>query len=155
MKAERKFVAADPEKCTGCSICELICSLEKEKVFSPHYSRIKAVRLHGILNVVIACRFCEDAKCVKACPREALTQSEETGIISVDNEKCNACGWCIEACDYGAITVHPDETTVLICDLCNGEPKCIEWCPEEALSLVTEEELNKIMQAATLRKVLS
>ena len=155
MKTERKFVAADPEKCTGCSICELVCSLEKEKVFSLHYSRIKVVRLHGILNVVTACRFCEDAKCVKVCPREALMQLEETGIISVDDEKCNACGWCIEACDFGAITIHSDKPTVLICDLCNGEPKCVEWCPEEALSLMTEEELNRKMQAATLRKAVS
>ena len=53
----------------------------------------------------------------------------------VDEEKCNGCGWCIEACEYGAVTLHPNTRKAIICDTCSGDPKCIPLCPESALSL--------------------
>jgi len=31
------------------------------------------------------------------------------------------------------------------CDLCGGEPKCVEWCPEEALELVSAGEQNEML----------
>jgi len=149
----RRFVAADPDKCDGCGICEYVCSMEKEKVFNPLKSRIRVVRLNLIANVAIACRLCEDAPCVAACPREALSQSEETGVIMVDEDKCDGCGWCIEACEFGAITLHPDSKVVIVCDLCGGEPKCVDWCPEEALKLVTRDELATKARVEAARKL--
>jgi Fe-S-cluster-containing dehydrogenase component len=68
-----------------------------------------------------------------------LHQSEETGAILLDDEKCDGCKWCLVACDYGAITHDKDAKTVRICDLCDGEPKCKEMCPEEAIDFVAEE----------------
>jgi TPP-dependent indolepyruvate ferredoxin oxidoreductase alpha subunit len=130
-----QFVDCDPEKCVGCVICEYACSLEKEKVFNPVKSRIRAIRLDPLSNAAIACRICEEAPCVAACPEKALAQSIETGVITVDEDKCNGCGWCIEACEYGAITLHPSKQKVIVCDLCNGEPECVQFCPEGALSL--------------------
>jgi indolepyruvate ferredoxin oxidoreductase alpha subunit len=53
----------------------------------------------------------------------------------VDVDKCKGCGWCIEACQYGALTLHPVTHKPLICDTCGGAPKCIPTCPESALSL--------------------
>ncbi|OYT44287.1 4Fe-4S dicluster domain-containing protein [Candidatus Bathyarchaeota archaeon] len=149
----RKFITADPEKCVGCGICEYICAFEKEKVFNPLKSRIRVVRLDSVINLAVACRLCEDAPCVAACPRDALTQSEETGIILVDEDKCNGCGWCIEACDYGAITLHPDSKTVIVCDLCGGEPKCVEWCPEEALDFVSKDILAQKARITVVKKL--
>jgi ferredoxin len=35
--------------------------------------------------------------------------------------------------------LDPDKGVVIACDLCNGTPKCIEYCPEEALSLVSDD----------------
>jgi indolepyruvate ferredoxin oxidoreductase alpha subunit len=82
----------------------------------------------------MACRVCKDAPCVVACPKEALKQLDD-GVITVDEKKCNGCGWCIEACEYGAIALHLDERKPIICDTCGGDPKCVQWCPERALSL--------------------
>jgi len=135
----RRFVSADPSKCTGCGVCEYACALEKDGSFNPLRSRIRVVRLHPLVNVAMACRFCEDAPCVSVCPRDALRQSEEDGVILVDDERCDACGWCIQACPYGAITPHPEKRVVMACDLCGGEPKCIDFCPEDALELVTND----------------
>ncbi len=130
-----QFVNCDPSKCVGCVICEYACSLEKEKVFNPVKSRIRAIRLDVLSNMAITCRSCKDAPCVAACPEDALVQSTETGVVTVDEDKCNGCGWCIEACEYGAITVHPSGQRVIVCDLCDGEPECVKFCPEGALNL--------------------
>jgi Fe-S-cluster-containing dehydrogenase component len=43
-----------------------------------------------------------------------LTQSEETGVILVEDDLCNGCGWCFEACDFGAITLDPEKKVVRI-----------------------------------------
>jgi TPP-dependent indolepyruvate ferredoxin oxidoreductase alpha subunit len=130
-----QFVNCDPEKCVGCVVCEYACSWEKEKVFNPVKSRIRAIRLDPLSNVAIACRACKEAPCVAACPEKALVQSTETGVVTVDEDKCNGCGWCIEACEYGAVTLHPSKQKVMVCDLCKGEPECVQFCPEGALSL--------------------
>jgi carbon-monoxide dehydrogenase iron sulfur subunit len=154
--AKWKMISCDPEKCTGCSVCEYICSLTKEKAFSSQKSRIRTLRLHPLVNISVACRLCSPAPCVTACPRDALKQSEETGIIMVDDDKCDGCGWCIEACDYGAILLHPDLKKVRICDLCKDEkdgPRCVKWCPEEALDFVTKDILSQKARIAVTKKL--
>ena len=88
---ERKYVVADIEKCTGCGACELVCALEKEKLFDPRCSRIKVLRLHQIVNIPVTCRLCKDAPCVIACSRDALKQSEETGVIMVHRDVSLRC----------------------------------------------------------------
>jgi carbon-monoxide dehydrogenase iron sulfur subunit len=141
----RKFVSVDPSKCTGCGICEYACALEKgEAIWNPIKSRIRVVRMTPLFNFALACRFCEDAQCVTACPENALTQCEKTGILMVNEKKCKGCDWCIQACPHGGITLHPDKGIAMACDLCDGEPKCVEFCPEEALDTVsTDEEAEK------------
>jgi anaerobic carbon-monoxide dehydrogenase iron sulfur subunit len=142
---QRKFVSVDPAKCTGCGICELACSQEKGES-SPLQSRIRVVRMKPLFNFALACRSCEDAKCVKACPEKALSQAEGTGIIMVSDKKCKGCDWCVQACEHGGITIHPESGLAVACDLCGGEPLCVEFCPEEALELVaTDEEAEKRM----------
>jgi Fe-S-cluster-containing hydrogenase component 2 len=148
----KKFVSADPEKCVGCQTCEYICAFEKDKVFNPLKSRIRVVRLYPD-NLAIACRLCEDAPCVLACPRKALEQSQETGVILIDEKKCDGCGWCIEACEFGAITLHPNKKVVICCDLCDGKPKCVEWCPEEALELTTTDVLAQKARVSATKKL--
>jgi len=141
----RKFVSVDPSKCTGCGICEYACALEKgEAVWNPIKSRIRVVRVTPLFNFALACRFCEDAQCVTACPENALIQCEKTGILMVDEKKCKGCDWCIQACPHGGIMLHPDKGIAMACDLCDGEPQCVEFCPEEALEVVsTDEEAEK------------
>ena len=157
----RVFVSTDPDKCVGCGICEFACAFEKEGVFNPLKSRIRIVRIREIINLSLSCRLCEDPPCVAACPRDALTQSKETGIIIVDEEKCNGCGWCIEACDFGAITLHPDKRVVMVCDVCQDRrakglpPACIEWCPEEAIDLVTRESIAQRGRLAATKKLFA
>lgn len=129
-----RFVSLDPDKCTSCGICELACSANKEGGFNPTLSRIKIVKISMSRTKADVCRHCEDHPCVDSCPTSALSQDEKTGVIIVDNDKCNACGICIPVCPYGAIFLHPEENLVKICDLCDGDPMCIKFCPKEAIS---------------------
>jgi Fe-S-cluster-containing hydrogenase component 2 len=148
---ERKFVSCDPDKCVGCQICEYACSMATEKVFNPAKSRIRAIRINQLTNMAAVCRLCEEP----ACPRDALKQSEETGIIIVDKEACIGCGWCIEACDFGAIKLHPDRKVAIVCDRCNsqGIAQCVKWCPEEALTLVTSDMLASKARIKAVKKL--
>jgi len=151
---DRKFVVADPGKCTGCSLCEYVCALEKkENIWTPLRSRIRIIRLTSAFNIALVCRFCEDSPCVKSCSRNALNQSEENGVILVNNARCDRCGWCVQACPYGGIAIHPDKNSVLVCDLCNGKPQCIEFCPEEALELVSSDEAANMKLATIMEKL--
>lgn len=138
---QRKFVSVDPSKCTGCGLCEYACTVEKgENIPNPIRSRIRVIRMMPLFNFALSCRFCKDAKCVKACPEKALIQAENTGIILVDDKKCKGCDWCVQACEHGGITIHSDTGIAIACDLCQGEPRCVETCPEEALELVETDE---------------
>jgi Fe-S-cluster-containing hydrogenase component 2 len=71
----------------------------------------------------------------------------------VDDEKCNGCGWCIEACEFGAITFHASKKTVIACDLCDGEALCIEFCPREALKLSTLQALSDRTRRSVVKKL--
>lgn len=138
-----RYVANDPTKCVGCQFCEYICSYTKTGEFNTYRSRIRTVRAEEILITSITCRTCEDAPCVIACPRDALSQDPETGIIRVDANRCDGCAWCIEACDFGAISINPETKLAEICDQCEDledGPQCVKWCPKEALSLTTPDQ---------------
>ena len=134
---KRKFVSVDPGKCIGCGICEYACTVEKgESMWNPLRSRIRVVRMAPVFNFALACRGCKDARCVKACPEKAIVQAEDTGLLIIDEHTCKGCDWCVQACEHGGITINQDTGKAIACDLCKGEPKCIESCPEEALEIV-------------------
>jgi len=142
----KRILICDLKKCTGCRICEYVCSFEKEKNFDLTKSRIKVIRRDPILVGAFACSLCNDATCIKACPTGALTKLENGGIV-LDGEKCVRCGWCIYACDIGVIFYDSDKHIPIICDLCGGQPKCVEFCPEEALKY---EPLNNVIMKQSI-----
>jgi Fe-S-cluster-containing dehydrogenase component len=153
MVTQFQHIVCDPTKCVGCGYCELICAMTKHQVFDPSLSRIRNVRIEPIVMLSVSCRMCSDAPCVLACPRNALTQDPETGVIHVDEDKCDGCGWCIEACDFGAIVLNPNTKRVEMCDLCAdlGQPQCVLYCEKQALSLSAPE----VVAQKTRREVVS
>jgi Fe-S-cluster-containing hydrogenase component 2 len=61
----------------------------------------------------------------------------------------------MEACEFGVIFVHKDKKISTVCDLCQLNPKCVAFCPEEALQLMTGEELGQRMRKRAFRKLIS
>ncbi|MBS7625024.1 MAG: 4Fe-4S dicluster domain-containing protein [Candidatus Bathyarchaeia archaeon] len=149
----RNFVVVDPSKCIGCSICEFVCALEKEGEPNPAKSRIRVIHLNPALNLAVTCRFCENAPCIRACPHNAIKQSERGGILIIDEEKCDGCVLCIQACPYGGIMLNPDKMVVIACDLCDGKPQCVDFCPEEALKIVSDDKYFNEMLYSTIEKL--
>lgn len=132
MKKER--IQINVEKCTGCRVCESICTFSRYGEFNPKRSRIRVVKMERLsVDVPICCRHCLKPLCVQDCPVDALTQ-DRGGIIQVNEERCTGCEACVEACPFGAISVEPITGMAIVCDMCNGDPQCVKWCPAGALS---------------------
>jgi Fe-S-cluster-containing dehydrogenase component len=87
------------------------------------------------------------------CPREAL-KADEKGIIRVDEVRCNGCGICVEACEFGTMTMHPTDGIPLSCDLCDGDPECVKWCPESALDVTSAEIISQASRLNIFKKIL-
>jgi anaerobic carbon-monoxide dehydrogenase iron sulfur subunit len=151
-KPQRKFVSVDPSKCTGCGLCELACSQEKN-TRNPLHSRIRVVNLMPMFNFAISCRICEDPQCLEACAEQAIKKDEKSGLLQIDEAKCKGCDWCVQACEYGGISIQSDTGLATVCDLCGGTPQCIEFCPQEALELVDSDEAVKERLSGALKKL--
>jgi len=127
------------EKCTGCSICELVCSYVHENAFNNKRSMIRvAASNHYGHDVPTVCMFCEDAPCVKICPVNALERNTSLGRIHVLEDRCIGCSMCVEQCPIGAVSIHPEKGIAVICDFCGGNPQCVKFCPSEALEYRAE-----------------
>lgn len=60
-------------------------------------------------------------------------------IIQIDEEKCNGCGACAEACHEGAIGMVNGKAKLLRDDYCDGLGDCLPTCPTGAISFVERE----------------
>ena len=154
---QHRYIVCEPELCTGCQLCEFACSAEKEGAFNPDLFRIRTARPELSIMASIACRLCENPPCIESCPRQALTVNENNGTIVLDKVRCVGCGWCIEACDFGAIALDSRSKFVVIYDLCADlpEPKCIEICPQKALFLGTAEEIAQKARDRTAKQEIT
>ncbi|HEA66562.1 hypothetical protein LCGC14_1657100 [marine sediment metagenome] len=135
---KKKVITCDRNRCTGCHFCEMVCSGTKEGLFDPRASRIRVLETEDGKSKSFTCVLCEgDPACILSCPRQALTRDPETMAIVVQDDKCDACGKCLEACCYGAFSMGLEGDKVLVCDLCHDreEPPCVRFCPSGALSL--------------------
>ena len=124
------MIQVDISKCTGCRRCETACAFFHTGRINSHLSRIKVVQLYsqGIDGPVL-CRQCQERYCLK-CPEEALTLGP-WGQIILSPGRCTVCGFCEKACPIGAIEIF--HNIVFVCDLCGGNPRCVEACTEGAL----------------------
>ena len=137
-------IILDYDKCTGCRICEMACSLFHNNQCNPELSgiRIKTKEINGkIYTVPTLCQNCFDAPCVNACPTGA-TYKDEEGVVRVDEEKCIGCKSCIYYCPFGACYINPDTDKAYRCDLCDGNTSCVNICPKGALFLVDIDKLS-------------
>lgn len=149
MNLER--IVHDPDACTGCGQCELMCSLYHEGEQGPSLSRCEVAGDRLVARFTLnVCRQCASPDCYEACPQKdsALCIDKATGIKYIDAQACTGCGACIDACPFDPprIKMHPRSNIAFMCDLCRGRdegPICIEFCNFGALRVAGEKERKR------------
>ncbi len=150
-----KVFMVDPEKCTGCRLCELACSFARYKAFNRELSAIRVESYEDrALNVPVACLQCREAPCVRACVTGALGRDLGTNAILVDADRCILCKACAAACPFGCVSLirWKDAPRIGICDLCAGEPRCVEACRSQAITFVDEGKINRKKRTENTRR---
>jgi Fe-S-cluster-containing hydrogenase component 2 len=100
-------------------------------------ARIKVVNLYETgIDAPVVCVQCAERYCL-ACPEDALTIGSE-GQIIYSATACSLCGLCEQYCPLGAIEMV--DNTVVVCDVCGGNPRCVEACTEGALTYRPQED---------------
>ncbi len=130
--------------CTGCRLCELICSASHFGEFAPTRARI---RVHNSPltgeSTVIACFSCPTAPCIETCPQQAISRPAPRQPLVIDPERCDGCGGqpaCVPACPYGAMGFDAVTQHALACDLCGGDPQCVQYCHPAAVSFADNDQ---------------
>lgn len=151
VKATRApVIVHDPRVCTGCGLCDLMCSLYHEGAQGQALSRgeLAGDRVTSEFTFYV-CRQCGNPRCYDACPLKdrALCVEEGSGVKYIRAEECDGCGDCIAACPFDPprIKLHPENGVAFMCDLCRGRaegPACIEYCGFAALALARDEGRN-------------
>ena len=130
----RKLIVTYPERCSGCRICEMACSLTKEKECNPVKSRIKVLRAEREgLDIPIVCQHCSNPLCMMVCPVDAIKRDSDTGAVVIQSSICVGCRSCTLVCPHVAISLNPATGCMMNCDLCGGDPECVKWCEPEAI----------------------
>ena len=129
-----------PQHCIGCRACEMACAFTHGTEGQPAASRCVTVTLDLKAEnyVPMICLQCDHAACVTSCPSGAISRSEETQVVYVDQQKCIRCMACTVACPFGNMHFDPAQKQIHKCDLCAGcgdYPRCAMFCPTKCLSV--------------------
>ena len=152
------------EKCLACRTCEMVCcvghSLNKDlfkdtldKTLIP--ARIK-VASAKIKNYPVACRHCDDPKCVVACMAAALKKDAKTGQVIHDKDKCVGCGMCITSCGRNVFGFDKEKNKSVVARPNNcmvGCTSCETWCIFNAISFPDKQYVKNLIKEKGLLAV--
>jgi len=135
-----KVLVSNTDRCTGCRLCESICSLVHTETCNPERSRMRILRMEqkGV-DIPMFCLQCEDAACIAACPVSAINRNKSTGTVEIDYELCIKCKECIIACPFEGMYFDSIEDKIIKCDLCGGDPKCVMFCDTQAIEFLEKD----------------
>ncbi len=60
-------------------------------------------------------------------------------IVKIDEEKCDGCGLCVNACAEGAIKIIDGKAKLVSETYCDGLGACIGHCPQDAITIEKRE----------------
>jgi Fe-S-cluster-containing hydrogenase component 2 len=150
-----KVLAIEPQKCNGCRLCEIACSLFHCGEVDIARSRIHIMEWNKERNFLpVLCQHCADAPCRAACPKEAISWRDDWGRVVIDYNRCVSCQMCLAACPFGAIGFDKAREVVFKCDLCDGQPQCVSFCEPGALTFTYADRIPspRIRQAAGIMR---
>lgn len=154
-------MAIDLDKCIGCYACQVSCKNKNGFLCNEQCIKIYTYEKGIYPNFKksffpAVCNHCENPKCVKVCPKDALNLTKE-GIVEYDEKKCIYCRACVSACSCGAISYNKKEKKLIKCDLCferlncGLQPVCVQGCMAKAICIGNlnnnESEIVKILKS--------
>ena len=149
-----KALYIDYHKCTGCRLCELVCSVSHDGISNPARSRIRVIKWEAEgLYVPMSCQQCQDAPCKLVCPVKAISRDDEMGRVFVDYDVCIGCRSCIAACPFGAMSFNLKDKKVFKCDLCDGDPQCVRFCEMKAVDFIDMGEVSIIKKRDAAKRL--
>lgn len=138
----RWAMVIDLRKCIGCQACTVSCSMENKPPIGQFRTIVSQYEVKDLdhpeqpaSNFMLPrlCNHCDNPPCVPVCPVQATFQQED-GVVLVDNERCVGCGYCVQACPYGARFINKETNTADKCTFCYHRvsvgllPACVESC---------------------------
>jgi formate dehydrogenase iron-sulfur subunit len=140
-------IVVDIDKCLACKTCEIECVISHSEIKNlfeivKNPDRFPGVKIIEVkkLNIPERCEHCDFPACVVVCPAKAL--KKENGIVTIENEKCIGCGFCVVACPYGIPRINRERKIIIKCDLCfdrlkeDEYPACVIGCPTKAIKFI-------------------
>ena len=138
--AEGQFAA----RCIRCERCISVCPQDILYPLGMEEGKL-VVKTPAIDYAEARCTFCD--KCRQVCPTAAIgsvdplaPQQGRIGCAWVYEDRClafyepGACGVCIDACEYGALSFDDERRPVVDEELCNGCGECERICPANVLT---------------------
>jgi Fe-S-cluster-containing hydrogenase component 2 len=132
----------------------MICSLNATgSIISPAKARIRVVKREILgVDLPLVCKQCEDPPCKNVCPVNAIGVDFNTGAIIVFDNRCIGCRECMLACPFGAINFDVMKRVCTICDLCKGDPQCVNICPYQAIRYIKSDVAASLRRSKALER---
>jgi Fe-S-cluster-containing dehydrogenase component len=147
--AKRYGMVIDLNRCIGCHTCTIACKAENglEKGSWIHVNTVGGpypdtpsgtypdLKMYYLPQ---GCMHCAEAPCMESCAIEAIERRAD-GIVAIDEEACDGCGACVDACPYGSISLQEEKGIAGKCHFCHervedGEiPFCVLCCETRAM----------------------
>ena len=154
----------DGTRCTGCKTCQMACKDYKNIDLGISFRHVYEVTIGDTVKdadgafsttcvsypLSMSCNHCDSPVCFEKCPQSAIIKDADTGLMSIDEEKCIGCGTCAIVCPYNAPKVDEEKKKAVRCNGCaervaaGEKPVCVEACPARALDFGDAEEMAKM-----------
>ena len=117
------------KKCSGCHLCEIVCSLFHFGKVNTEKSAIRIYKddLETSMNRPVVCRQCKEMLCLK---NEQVDDAEERNKFVWNRFRS-------EKCPFDATPVFNGKA--FHCDLCGGNPQCVTVCTTGAIVISMED----------------
>jgi Fe-S-cluster-containing hydrogenase component 2 len=137
----QKRIVLDLDLCCGCRSCEAAC-----RAAFKGEARIRHGDISGVAYLPLACKHCKQPLCLAACPVEAITKDETTGLVVRSAMVCIGCKSCAYACPFGVIDAPLVRHLSQKCSLCADReegPRCVAACSSGALQWLSDDEIER------------
>ena len=104
-----KLIYTDFERCTACRGCEVACQREHGGL-----SHVHVIGVEDRFAVPLACRHCDPAPCVAACPPQALSANGDG--VTLDTAQCTGGTLCLFPRPPGVVDVRAAGKVAAHCD---------------------------------------